>query len=121
MDDHIPDRILSSPANRALHTAVIFARILDYPLEHLIICKTLYESSADKILTLIKNTPQNYRSLMIFGHNPDVTHLVDHFVKMSEDLPTSGVATLVFNSETWNGITPENLDHKSFFFPKRDE
>ena len=28
----VPEKIVSSPANRALHTAVIFARVFEYPL-----------------------------------------------------------------------------------------
>lgn len=121
MNDQVPDRIISSPANRALHTAVIFARILEFPIDKLIISDILYESSADKILGFIKKTPDDCHSLMIFGHNPDVTHLVDHYVKMSDDLPTSGVATLVFNCQTWKDISPENLAQKLFFFPSKEE
>ena len=33
--DLIPDLLISSPANRALHTAVIFARVLGVPLAKL--------------------------------------------------------------------------------------
>ncbi len=117
-----PDRIISSPAIRALHTAVIFARVFDFPLKNLQINNMLYESSAVKIIEFIKNTPEDCQSVMIFGHNPDVTDLVNHFVKNTVDnVPTSGVVSLTFKCQTWNQISRDNLDSELFFFPNKEE
>jgi len=114
--------MISSPANRALHTAVIFARILGFPLKDLQINSILYESSAEKIIEFIKSEADDSLSLMIFGHNPDVTELVNHFIKSpGEDIPTSGVATLSFKCQNWKDISPENLDRELFFFPGNED
>ncbi len=34
LSDLVPQKIISSPADRALHTAVIFARVFDYPMKN---------------------------------------------------------------------------------------
>jgi phosphohistidine phosphatase len=118
----IPEKILSSPANRALHTAVIFARVFEYPLSKIEINSHLYESSVDQILDLIRNMDDTCNSVMIFGHNPDFTDLVNHFIKASLDnIPTAGVVTLKFNTIRWQEIDRNNLEKHLINFPARDE
>jgi phosphohistidine phosphatase len=122
MSDEVPDMIVSSPANRALHTAVIFARIFGFSLKELQINNLLYESPAYKILEFIKAIPDKSKSLMIFGHNPDLTDLVNHFIKSPvENIPTSGVAKLVFKCQSWKEISASNLESEFLYFPSKDE
>jgi phosphohistidine phosphatase len=119
--DHIPDMIITSPADRALHTAIIFARVFEYPLRNLQINEVLYECSKDQILDFIRDSDDGKQSLMIFGHNPDVTDLVNYFIKKSViEIPTSGVTTLIFSCDTWKKIAPENMDKHLFYFPSRE-
>jgi phosphohistidine phosphatase len=114
--------IVSSPSNRALHTAIIFARVLEYPLKNLQINAVLYEFSKDHILDFIRDFDNGKNSLMIFGHNPDVTNLVNYFIKKAvNEIPTSGVTTLMFSSDTWKNIAPENMDKHVFHFPSKEE
>jgi phosphohistidine phosphatase len=120
--DHVPGMIVSSPANRALHTAVIFARVFEYPLENLQINEVLYESALDQILDFIRGFDDSKHSLMIFGHNPDVTDLVNYFIRKSViEIPTTGVTTLIFSCDTWKSIAPENMDKHLFYFPSKEE
>ncbi len=118
----IPEKILTSPANRALHTALIFARVLEFPPDRIEISDDLYESSTDKILELIRKTDEKYGSVMICGHNPNTTEIANCFLKNQLDnVPTSGVVTLIFKSESWAGINRKNLEDHLFNFPKKDE
>jgi len=122
MGDHVPERMISSPADRALHTAVIFARIFGFSLKDLQINNILYESSADKIIELISNSPDESKSLMIVGHNPDVTDLVNHFIQHPmDDMPTAGVAKLIFKCQKWKEISADNLEKEMYFFPSKEE
>jgi phosphohistidine phosphatase len=122
LNDLIPKKIISSPANRALHTAVIFARVFGYSLNHLEISNILYESSLEKIMDLIRNTQDEYKSLMIFGHNPDVTDLANHYLDPSIDnVPTSGVVTLKFSASNWKLIDRRNFEGHLFNFPNKEE
>src|SRR5438270_6969509 len=49
----MPDLILSSPAKRALKTAKIIAKKLDYKLADIVVNERLYETGADDLLHVI--------------------------------------------------------------------
>lgn len=122
LNNLIPEKILTSPANRALHTAVIFARVFEYPLSKLEINQTLYESSSGSITDMLKALNDDIGSVMIFGHNPDFTELVNSFIKSPiENLPTSGAATFEFNVTRWKDISRSNQVKEVLFFPDKDE
>jgi phosphohistidine phosphatase len=122
LDGLIPQKIISSPADRALHTAVIFARVFEYPLEQLEINNILYAASLETILDLIRGIRENFNTIMIFGHNPEFTEIVNHFAKKTLDnIPTSGVVTLKFDCTEWSGIDRSNLERQLNTFPKAEE
>ena len=74
------------------------------------------------ILDFIRDFDDSKYSLMIFGHNPDVTDLVNYFIRKSvNEIPTSGVTTLMFSCDTWKNIAPENMDKHLFYFPSKEE
>ncbi len=107
----IPQMMISSPANRALHTAIIFSRVLDFPMNQLFINQLLYDSGMHQILELIRHTSNEISSLMIFGHNPDVTGMVNHFAGNSiGNLITAGVVTFVFETGQWKNINRNNVE-----------
>jgi phosphohistidine phosphatase len=119
LDHLIPDKIVTSPADRALHTAVIFARIFEYPLEHIEIRNVFYESSIERIIDFIRKTDDAYKSLMIFGHNPEFTDLVNMFTQSELlSIPTAGVVTLKFNAAAWKDVHTNNLENQKFNFPE---
>jgi len=100
-----PDLLVSSPAIRALTTALIFAKYLNYPVEKLLLKKNLYETSVDEHLNVIAQTDNRFNSLMIFGHNPTFSQIFSYLVhKPSEELPTCGVAGISFNISSWKEV-----------------
>src|SRR5581483_5390530 len=65
----LPDRVLLSPARRTRETWQGVAKALLQPpdVEH---DDRLYESGADAILRVIKETDPSVRTLLVVGHNP---------------------------------------------------
>jgi phosphohistidine phosphatase len=117
--DIVPDLMLSSPANRALHTALIVAREMLFPLDKVTIISTLYGESDIEVLEMVKTTDNQYNSLFIFGHNPVFTDLPNQFLKKRIDnLPTSGAVVLQFEVPTWKAISKKMLNTEMVFFPK---
>jgi phosphohistidine phosphatase len=115
----LPDLIISSPANRALHTAMIVARETGYKNENITINTTLYLENEDEILDMIYKTPDNINTLFIFGHNPVFTDIANFFLKNKiSNLPTSGCACINFNSNEWSKISPANYILEQCFIPK---
>jgi phosphohistidine phosphatase len=121
LKNDLPEFILSSPANRALHTALIFARVFELPASHIRIDEGFYESSVSYCLEKIMETDDSISTLMIFGHNPDFTELANQFLKESlSDLPTTGTAKLEFSADNWKDIDKSTLIKHSFIFPVKE-
>jgi phosphohistidine phosphatase len=97
-----PGKIISSHAFRALNTALIFARCLEYPLNEIEVSQDLYETNKQHILRLLKKQENRISSLMIFGHNPVFTDLYNLLTgEQLEDFPTSAVACIQFETDQW--------------------
>ena len=115
----LPDHIISSPANRALHTALIVARETCFKVENIAIDSTLYSENENQILDMIYKTPENINILFIFGHNPVFTDISNYFLRNKiSNLPTSGCAVITFNCKEWNNISLVNYVSEMCFFPK---
>src|SRR5512140_2766322 len=99
------DQIISSPATRALQTAILVARGIGYPEEKIRVERKIYDGYYDRILDLIYATQNEINSLMIFGHNPSITHLANLFLHPGIDLlPTTGTICISFDTGKWESI-----------------
>ena len=115
-----PARMISSPANRALHTAIIYTRELKIPFEYLSVDENLYMAGEDAILQVIGMVDDAIGSIMVFGHNPDFTYLANHFVHSQiYNIPTSGIVRLEFDVSSWKDIHRGKLIGHLFDYPKK--
>jgi phosphohistidine phosphatase len=118
--DVFPDVILSSPASRALHTALIFSRTLDYPVNRIHLKEIFYNGSDQDVLEVIRTVPDDADTIMIFGHNPTFTDLANHFLPEELDkLPTAGMAVIEFNTDRWEEIEPDTVSQTWVDYPKK--
>jgi phosphohistidine phosphatase len=103
---HIPlDFIVTSHAVRAYETARLLAEGLDFPVSRIHIKPEIYHSVADQIPALFLDLPDNIAHVMIVGHNPSFTDLVNLYLpKAIESLPTSGVVSISFETDSWEKI-----------------
>lgn len=113
------DLMISSPAIRAYETAKLMAKGIDYPVKDIKQENKIYDGYYDRILDIIYNTPREVNSLMIFGHNPTITHLANLFLHPGIDmLPTSGVAAISFDTDKWEKIPGTEPKKEFILFPK---
>jgi len=116
----IPELLLSSPASRALHTAMIYIRTLDLPWESLKINERIYFDSANEILETIEQTDDHYSSMMVIGHNPAFTELANSLLQQPVDnIPTAGIVTIVFPTDQWKSIRKVKTEKEDFDYPKK--
>ena len=115
----LPDLLISSTATRAISTAFIFARTFQFPEKNVLLNQSIYESSESNLLEIISSLQQEVTSIMLFGHNPGLTNLINKISDMElVNLPTCGIVSLSFESEHWKNITKQT-GHFSFSeFPK---
>jgi len=100
-----PDHILSSPANRALHTAIIMARIIEFPFQRLEIHPHLYHGNSEAIVDVIKVTNSEYDSIMLVGHDPILTNFFNWMTGAPiEKIPTASVLSIQFEISNWQQL-----------------
>ena len=111
------DWCFSSPANRALHTSMIFLRNLSFDFSKFKVSNQLYDFSGDSVFAFLKGLEDSCATVMIFGHNYAFTSLVNMLGDAYLDnLPTSGMAVLEFDIVSWKDL--KNGRTKQITFPK---
>lgn len=95
----------SSSAVRAQSTAKLFKEELQIPDDKFSVKKELYTFDETQLLSEIKNCPNEIEKLMVFGHNPAMTGLVNKLGdKALYNLPTTGLCVIDFDSENWKDL-----------------
>ncbi len=115
-----PDLIISSPAIRAMSTALIFARNLNYKADNIVIKQELYESSEQNYLSVINNIDNKFESVMLFAHNPtisDVAQILTQALPM--EMPTCAIVGINFDVTDWKKVKTGELF--LFDYPKKHE
>src|SRR4051812_32198745 len=80
-----PERLVSSPALRAITTARAFAEVFGIAAEEIAVQPKIYEAAVEPLLRLIRTLDDGDRHVMLFGHNPGVTALSHELARCSYD------------------------------------
>ena len=121
---HKPGLVISSYATRALTTARVFCDYLRYPIEQVRLSEQLYEASVPDILEVLHGLDDRQNCVMLFGHNPGFTDLINYFTTANlENLPTAGVAVVALPIERWQQVVEDGVGGKGklayYSFPKQ--
>jgi phosphohistidine phosphatase len=118
----VPRLLFTSPANRALNTALIMSRIWKLPPSALQIHDELYMAYEDEIDEVVARAPAEVTDLAIFGHNPSFTLYANFFLKDPLDnLPTAGVVIVTLESDSWKAISSAKVKETCLDYPKRKQ
>jgi len=116
----VPELILTSPASRALNTALIMSRTWGLEPGKLQIHDALYDAFLEEIKTVVSKAPKEISQLAIYGHNPSFTMYANLFLEEHLDnLPTAGVVIVTLESEGWKGIGRKQVKETYVDYPKR--
>ena len=100
-----PDKIFSSPANRALSTCKIFLDNLKISDNRLVISTKLYDFGGEQVIDFIKNIDEHHNNVILFGHNFAFTSLTNRLgSEFIDNLPTCGLVWLEFEIDSWKDI-----------------
>ena len=95
----------SSPAVRAHETAKIFKEKLNIEDENFFVKPALYTFDHKELFFSIQNCDAEIENLMVFGHNPAMTFLVNHFGDRNFDnVPTTGLTVIDFKTNSWKDL-----------------
>lgn len=113
------DRVISSSAVRALTTAELVTEEMGLPWDEIQVEDDLYHATEYEMLDLIREQDDYLDGLMLFGHNPGMTYLVNDLSDLDLDnLPTCGVVVLQFEVESWLEIGDVLASSAKVDFPK---
>ena len=97
-----PDAIITSPAVRAITTALIFARSLDFNAGRISIVPKLYQPGEDNYLDIIAETDSKINTLLLFAHNPHITNTANALTsEVIDHVPTCGIIGITNDYDTW--------------------
>ena len=100
-----PDGLISSGALRAITTARALAEAMGYPADRIVVDDGVYGTDAGDLLALIRKVDNAWESVMVVGHNPTMTDLINALTDtIIDNMPTCGVAEIVFDGDDWAKI-----------------
>ena len=115
-----PDLIVSSPAVRALSTAVLVARELGYERDSIGVEPAIYQADLDTLLAVVRGLPDTAGAVLLTGHNPTVTDVANALSPspLSGEMPTAAVICLLFNTDQWAEVKQANAEFYFYDYPR---
>ncbi|QRR03695.1 SixA phosphatase family protein [Dyadobacter sandarakinus] len=97
---------VTSPASRAYKTAEIMAKLLDVAPSTFVSVPEIYDGGPKAYLRAVNTTHVDAESVILFGHNPDITYFAEYL--SGADLGTmdkGAVAIIEFEEQEWIEIS----------------
>ena len=117
-----PDLIMTSPAARALSTALHYAGQVGYPLDQLQRNPIQYAATVPVLIKMVQEIEPQVNTLFLVGHNPESTALANVLGGLVIDnIPTSGIVALEFPVVSWRELAANTGTLLFFDFPKKKE
>ncbi|MGB1580665.1 MAG: SixA phosphatase family protein [Nevskiales bacterium] len=97
-----PDVMVTSPAKRALQTAELLADGMGFSKAFVFHEPRIYEAHTGELQEIIEESDNGFDHLMLVGHNPAMTQLVNALGGGPLDnLPTCAIAALTYDVTRW--------------------
>ncbi|MDB5233272.1 MAG: phosphohistidine phosphatase [Hymenobacter sp.] len=117
-----PDLVVSSPAVRAMSTAVLVAREMQYPHDKIVVEPGIYGADVEGLLATIRNLPDVANTVLLVGHNPTITDTANELSPSSvNEMPTAAVVCLRFECEHWAEVSKVNAEFYFYDYPRNAE
>lgn len=113
------DILISSPATRALHTAINIASGLGIIQDDIHTDNRLYFKGFLAMIELLRELPGEVASVMLFSHEPDIGQLAEALTgEQLAKFPTCAVYAVVMDLRYWE-LLEEHTCRKLFFLLPR--
>ncbi len=113
------DRLVSSPARRARHTAELFAREFDVKESDIVILTELYHAQPATFQQVVAGLDDGDNTVALFSHNPGITAFVNTLTSVRLDnMPTCAVFAIKSTAPTWDEFFSGDREFLFFDYPK---
>lgn len=115
----IPELLISSPALRALETAIEFAKVLKYPEKNIKHEESIYFAHKGSVfMDFLQVCENNCNTVMIFGHEPTFSDFAAYLIKnFKYGFPKTGILAIDFKVEKWTDIKKSSGSKRFFMVP----
>ncbi|WP_353717833.1 histidine phosphatase family protein [Dyadobacter sp. 676] len=115
-----PDLFVSSPASRAFKTAEIIAEQYKLSVDAIRTRADLYDGGPKAYLQAVTTVPEEYSTVILFGHNPDITYFAEYLSGASIGSMKKGSAAFIgFKNRKWEEISAKAGDLILYKTPKQ--
>ncbi len=110
---------VSSPAERAFHTARFFAREYDLKKDDIQVERTLYGAIPSQFDQVVSSLKDKYNAVALFSHNPGITDYANGLTSVRTDnIPTCGVFVVQADVESWKNFSKAERKFLFYDYPK---
>jgi phosphohistidine phosphatase len=119
--ENSPGVMITSPAFRALETAIIFAQAFEIQPEKIILNSNLYHKmNFNYLREVLSAINEDSDSITFFGHNPSFTEIAGVLCSGGCDfIPKSGVIGISFSITRWQEIKRNSGKIEYFLKPEK--
>lgn len=114
-----PGLVLTSPAFRALETAIIFAGETGSSYDKIVMSADLYfGTNLEKLMKILSGMSDDISTITLFGHNPAFSDMPDKLATNGcGPVPKTGVVCLSFNTDKWTDVSKRSGNLEYFLKP----
>lgn len=115
-----PDKLISSPAQRAHDTAMLFAKEMAIDHWDILIEKDIYDALPDTLQEVTSCLNEDWSTVALFGHNPGFTVYANRFTEgfRFDNIPTCGIVRIDSDTSYWTDFVPGHAKVMKWYFPK---
>lgn len=112
-----PELIISSPAKRAMQTAILVqgSSGLHGPMRY---DERIYEASIQTLRSVVSQISDAISSVLIVGHNPGMEGIIRYLTGDLIPMPTAALAVITLSVESWAEITADRGVLTEVYRPK---
>jgi len=110
-----PNLLLTSPALRAKTTAEIFNDTFNTKL---LVDDNLYHPTLGQLEDTITKLNNLSDTVFLFSHNPTLNEFVEDHLDIYDNIPTTGVLGISFDTDDWASAFKSDIKLLMFDFPK---
>ncbi|MEO6283662.1 MAG: histidine phosphatase family protein [Dyadobacter sp.] len=115
-----PDIYVTSPASRAYKTAEVIAEQLGIAVADIQTQAGIYDGGPRAYLHAVTHVAESSSSLILFGHNPDITYFAEYLSGSSiGSMKKGAIAIIEFKEQKWDEISAKTGDLVLYKTPKQ--
>lgn len=116
----VADRLISSTAPRAKDTAKVIAEQAGIDPETIELNEKLYDGGPKAYLEAINSLPDSCHSVMLFGHNPDVSYFSEYLTHRDAvgSMSKGSVVAITFENMPWAEVSGRTGSFSFYVTPK---